>query len=57
MLIQNKELRKILKEHGRDYTITMYINRFFHMTNKQLEYVLKYGDKNGKSRKSKQDTM
>ena len=42
MIIKNKELKKMLKEKGRKYTITMYINRFFHMTNKQLDYVLNY---------------
>ena len=38
----------MLKEYGRQYTLTMYVNRFFHMTNKQLEYVLNYGGRNGK---------
>ena len=49
MLIKNKELEKMLKEKGRRYTLTMYINRFFHMTNKQLDYVLAWKDekKNG----------
>lgn len=42
MIIKNKELDKMLKEHGRQYTLTMYINRFFHMTNRQLDYVLNY---------------
>lgn len=51
MIINNKDLKKMLKEYGRQYTITMYINQFIHMTNKQLEYVLKYkGDNNGKKR-------
>lgn len=40
MIIKNKELEKMLKEKGRRYTLTMYINRFFHMTQKQLDYVL-----------------
>lgn len=42
MIIKNKELKRMLKEKGRKYTLTMYINRFFHMTNKQLDYVLNY---------------
>ena len=45
MIIKNKELKKMLKEHGRKYTLTMYVNRFFHMTNRQLDYVLNYKDK------------
>ena len=40
MIIKNKELEKMLKEKGRRYTLTMYVNRFFHMTNRQLDYVL-----------------
>ena len=43
MIIKNKELRKMLKEHGRQYTLTMYVNRCFHMTKRQLDYVLNYG--------------
>ena len=31
MIIKNKELEKMLKEKGRRYTLTMYVNRFFHM--------------------------
>ena len=42
MIIKNKELKKLLKENGRQYTITMYINRFFHMTQKQFDYVMQY---------------
>lgn len=42
MIIKNKELNKMLKEHGRQYTLTMYCNRYFHMTKKQLEYVMNY---------------
>lgn len=42
MIIKNKELKKLLEEKGRKYTLTMYINRFFDMTNKQLDYVLNY---------------
>lgn len=41
MIIKNKELKKMIKEKGRQYTLTMYANRFFHMTNRQLDYVLK----------------
>lgn len=42
MVIKNKELEKMLKEKGRRYTLTMYVNRFFHMTQKQLDYVLNW---------------
>ena len=42
MIIKNKELEKMLKEKGRRYTLTMYVNRFFHMTKKQLDYVLNW---------------
>jgi len=42
MIIKNKELNKMLKEHGRQYTLTMYVNRYFHMTKKQLDYVMNY---------------
>lgn len=42
MIIKNKELKKMLKENGRNYTLTMYANRYFHMTQKQLNYVLNY---------------
>lgn len=45
MIIKNKNLKKMLKEKGRMWTITMYINRYFHMTNRQLDYVLNYKDK------------
>ena len=45
MIIKNRNLKKMLKEKGRMWTITMYINRYFHMTNKQLDYVLNYKDK------------
>ena len=45
MIIKNKELKKMLKEKGRQYTLTMYINRFFHMTNRQLDYVMNYKGK------------
>ena len=51
MIIKNKDLRKMLKEHGRQYTLTMYINRYFHMTQKQLDYVLNYKDDNNAKRK------
>jgi len=42
MIIKNKELNKMLKEHGRQYTLTMYVNRYFHMTKKQLDRVMNY---------------
>ena len=49
MIIKNKELKRMLKEKGKHYTLTMYVNRFFDMTKKQIDYVLSYGDdKNGK---------
>ena len=46
MIIKNKDLKKMLKQNGRQYTLTMYINRYFHLTNAQLEYVLNYKEKN-----------
>lgn len=45
MIIKNKDLKKMLKEKGRQYTLTMYINRFIHMTGRQLDYVLSYKNK------------
>ena len=45
MIIKSKKLKKMIKEYGRQYTLTMYVNRFFHMTQKQLDYVLKYEEK------------
>ena len=45
MIVKNKDLKRMLKEKGRQYTLTMYANRFFDMTKKQLEYVLNYGTK------------
>ena len=45
MIIKNKELEKMLIEKGRRYTLTMYINRFFHMTNRQLDFVMNWKDK------------
>ena len=45
MIIKNKELKKMLKEHGRQYTLTMYVNRYFHMTQRQLQFVLDYKEK------------
>lgn len=50
MIIKNKDLKKMLKENGKQYTLTMYINRFFHMTQKQLEYVLNYKEKNNEEK-------
>ncbi|MBR0471728.1 MAG: hypothetical protein IJI98_03400 [Methanosphaera sp.] len=44
-MIGNKELKKMLKEHGKHYTLTMYVNNYFNMTPKQLEYVMNYGGK------------
>ena len=45
MIIKNRRLKKMLKEKGRMWTITMYINRYFQMTDKQLDYVLNYKEK------------
>ena len=45
MIIKNKELNKMLKKKGRQYTLTMYINRYFDMTNKQLDYVMNWMEK------------
>lgn len=42
MIIKNKELKRMLKENGRQYALTMYVNRFIHMTGRQLDYVLNY---------------
>ena len=42
MIIKNKDLKKMLKENGRQYVLTMYINRYVDMTKKQLEYVMEY---------------
>lgn len=60
MIIKNKDLRKMLKEHGRQYTLTMYANRYFHMTQKQLDYTLNYKEgANGKKirQATRQDPM
>lgn len=51
MIIKNKELNKMLKEYGSQYTLTMYVNRFFHMTQRQLDYVLAYKEKENEKRK------
>lgn len=50
MIIKNNVLKKMLKQEGRKYVLTMYCNRFFDMTDKQLDYVLswKVEEKNGK---------
>ena len=53
MIIKNKELQKMLKEYGRQYTLTMYINRYFHLTGKQLDYVLSYGVSNNEKKEKK----
>ena len=42
MIIKNTKLKKMLRENGKEYTLTMYVNRFFHMTKKQLDYALNY---------------
>lgn len=49
MIIKNSVLKKMLKQEGRKYVLTMYCNRFFDMTDKQLDYVLNWKDekKNG----------
>lgn len=52
MIIPNKELTRMLKNEGRKYTLTMYINRFFDLTDKQLDYVLNWKeDKSGRTNK------
>ena len=53
MIIKNKELKKMLKEKGRKYTLTMYINWKFHMTQKQLDYVLSYKE-NGNAKEKRE---
>ena len=44
-MIGNKELKKMLKEHGKHYTFTMYVNGFFNMTQKQIDYAMNYKGK------------
>ena len=41
-LISNKELDIMLCEKGRQYVLTMYCNRYFHMTENQLNKVMNY---------------
>lgn len=41
-LISNKELDMMLYEKGRQYVLTMYCNRYFNMTEKQLNKVMNY---------------
>ena len=41
-LISNKELDMMLCEKGRQYVLTMYCNRYFHMTENQLNKVMNY---------------
>lgn len=41
-LISNKELDMMLYEMGRQYVLTMYCNRYFNMTEKQLNKVMNY---------------
>ena len=50
MIIKNKELKQMLKENGKHYTLTMYVNRYFDMTDKQLDYVLSYKEKKNEKR-------
>ena len=52
MILSNKELKKMLKEQGRKYTLTMYVNRFFHLTGRQLEYAMNYKRRNYERKKS-----
>ena len=42
-LISSKELDMMLYEKGRQYVLTMYCNRYFHMTKNQLNKVMNYG--------------
>lgn len=51
MIIKNKELKKMLKEQGKRYVLMLYTNRFIHMSEKQLDYVLEWED--GKRPKKK----
>lgn len=44
-LIKNVDLDKMLKEHGKHYTFTMYVNGFFNMTQKQIDYAMNYKGK------------
>ena len=54
MIIPNKELTRMLKKEGRRFTLTMYANRFFDLTDKQLDYVLGWKeDKNGNKKYKK----
>ena len=53
MIIKNKELNKLLKEHGRKYVLTMYINWKFNMTNRQLDYVLNYKEEDYAKKKER----
>ena len=41
-LISNKELNMMLYEKGRKYVLTMYCNRYFNMSEKQLNKVMNY---------------
>ena len=41
-LISNKEIYMMLYEKGRQYVLTMYCNRYFNMTEKQLNKVMNY---------------
>lgn len=50
MIIKNQKLKKMIKENGCQYVLTMYVNRFFHMTNRQLNYVLREKENEKKKR-------
>lgn len=41
-LISNKNLEELLKTEGREFTLTLYVNRRFALTKKQLDYILNY---------------
>ena len=43
----------MLRENGKHYVLTMYVNRFFHMTERQLDHVLAYKEKNYGKEKNK----
>lgn len=50
MIIRTKKLKQMIKEKGKHYTLTMYANRFFDMTKKQLDYVLGIKDEREKNK-------
>ena len=49
MIIKTEELKKALKEKGKQYVLTMYINHIYQMTSKQLKYVMVYDRKKKKT--------